>query len=770
MTTHHDPQGAKWHRWDPHIHAPGTVLNDQYGSADPWEQFLTRIEASDPPIRALGITDYYSLDAYEQVRARKAQGRLPKVELIFPNIEMRYGIGTAKGSPINLHLLASPDDPNHIEEIRRFLLAFTFNAYGESFRCSRADLVKLGKAHDRSITDERAALAAGTNQFKINPDQLKEEWDKSTWAQQNILIAVAVGSQDGTSGLQTMDASLAALRKEIEKTAHVIFSGSPKQREFWIARGAASVEQLNADWGGCKPCLHGSDAHHADHVGAPAGERYCWVKGDITFESLRQACLEPEYRTHIGATAPRLSFAGHQRGNGKQRFVAEDLDDPDQRRPGRYHRNTGIGQNGARRHRGRRRIRAVIAIERKVLHPARSPYLGDSKATLTWEDGNESANEFQSVEIEELFDAPRVQYLSQQFVDTLCSAEGVTDELLAEIERVVYQAHPSENRMGTTTFQELLDLRAAPGRALRNGQEQSLAEIASELNIERSRKASLAGLQRQRTDKGNAIDKDKRDRATLIAKGGEERAKEFDAVSRAAETVRGKIEQVRRRRAALVGLQNEVADACTNKAPLRLRQLQQAHGEAGLTPQAWKAFRQDFVGDVDKILSDEIAAIDAHIPKLAGPAAQKAAGATEAAPSNQSLIPAGARLDDQTLGLLEREIARLRALIGIDAENAKAFARLSEKISRDEAALAKVDRDIAAAIAADARIQELIRARRDGYARVFDGIVAEEQELAALYEPLRARLEGESGALGQLTFSIRRTVDVATWTAQARNC
>jgi hypothetical protein len=34
------------------------------------------------------------------------------VRLIFPNVEMRYGIGTAKGSPINVHLLVSPEDPS----------------------------------------------------------------------------------------------------------------------------------------------------------------------------------------------------------------------------------------------------------------------------------------------------------------------------------------------------------------------------------------------------------------------------------------------------------------------------------------------------------------------------------------------------------------------------------------------------------------------------------------------------------------------------------
>lgn len=51
-----------WHRWDPHIHTPGTALNDQYAGPDPWAAFLNAIEALNPPIRAMGITDYFGIE------------------------------------------------------------------------------------------------------------------------------------------------------------------------------------------------------------------------------------------------------------------------------------------------------------------------------------------------------------------------------------------------------------------------------------------------------------------------------------------------------------------------------------------------------------------------------------------------------------------------------------------------------------------------------------------------------------------------------------
>ena len=85
------------------------------------------------------------------------------------------------------------------------------------------------------------------------------------------------------------------------------------------------------------------------------------------------------------------------------------------------------------------------------------------------------------MDIEGLLDLPRVRYLSQQFVDALCSAEGVTDELLAEIERVIFQAHPEEDRMSASNFQELLQLRAERARAARSraARESTAAHVAS---------------------------------------------------------------------------------------------------------------------------------------------------------------------------------------------------------------------------------------------------------------------------------------------------
>ena len=59
-------RGAEWRKWDLHIHAPGTKLNDAYGAID-WDRFCNALESSD--VAAFGIADYFSLDGYFAVLA-----------------------------------------------------------------------------------------------------------------------------------------------------------------------------------------------------------------------------------------------------------------------------------------------------------------------------------------------------------------------------------------------------------------------------------------------------------------------------------------------------------------------------------------------------------------------------------------------------------------------------------------------------------------------------------------------------------------------------
>ncbi len=578
-----NPSGSLWNRWDPHIHAPGTVLSDQYRGANPWEEFLTRIEKSDPPIRALGITDYYSVELYEKVVAQRNAGRLDGVSLIFPNVEMRLGIETAKGSAINIHLLFSPEASDHIDLIKRFLSELHFKFQQESYRCDKRDLIRLGKAYDNSILADNKALEAGVTQFKVNFDELRDAFKHSAWAQENTLVAVAGGTTDGTSGLKE-DSSFTALRREIETFAQIIFSGQSQQREFWLGRGAVSTVELAAKWGGRKPCLHGSDAHRHGKVGTPDLERYSWIKGDLTFESLRQACIEPEGRALVHSEPPTGALPS-------QTITRVEVSKANWLTTNIIPLNPGLISIIGARGSGKTALADFIAAGGHALstHPNEASFvrrahdhLASSVSTLTWGSGENTMIPLAEAVTNETSDAPRVQYLSQQFVEQLCSAEGLEDELLAEIERVIFQSHAIEDKMGASSFQELLHIRSARARTAREREEHVLQLASGSLTIEWTRKASLSSLTKQRDEKAKFVEKDKKERKALTSKGTKERVQRLEEISLAVDAARRKVEEVKGRHRALLSLQDAVKDMRSNSAPAYLRDLQKKIRRCGI--------------------------------------------------------------------------------------------------------------------------------------------------------------------------------------------
>ena len=145
-------RGSEWKRWEPHIHAPGTVLNNQFGGDNPWEDYLTALEGVSPHIEAIAVTDYYVTDAYEEVLRHQAAGRLPDVQLIFPNVELRLDIA-AKNGFVNVHLLVSPEDSDHLSQLHRILTRLQFQAYGDRFDCT----LKLPRCDGQICSSDRCA-------------------------------------------------------------------------------------------------------------------------------------------------------------------------------------------------------------------------------------------------------------------------------------------------------------------------------------------------------------------------------------------------------------------------------------------------------------------------------------------------------------------------------------------------------------------------------------------------------------------------------------
>ena len=754
-----NPRGSIWHRWDPHIHAPGTLLSDQFKGD--WESYLSTIENASPTIRALGVTDYFSLQTYKEVKRRKEQdGRLKEVFCIFPNVELRLEMKTAKVKPINIHLMFSPDESGHEYEIERILGNLKFTFQERDYACTRPELIALGKAFDHSQTDDEGALRTGANQFKVSFSDLVTVFRKDRkWLSNNCLVAVAGSSTDGTAGLQEDD-GFVAFRREIESFSDIVFASTPKQREFWLGKHPDfPPNKIETTYRHLKPCLHGSDAHRLETVGVPDLQRYCWLKGDLSFETLRQAVLEPGDRVWIGE-APPPSASPSETLLRVEAESAPWIETPScPLNPGLI---AIIGARGS----GKTALMELLAAGADAVTPGASDssflqraddLLGDAKVRLEWRaDGKESvrylsrSNSWLNEEVEE----PQVRYLSQQFVERLCSSAGLATELREEMERVVFDATDQSDRMQCETFTELSDLLLAPPSERRSELQQSIAAIGDEVIKEDQLRAQLPELAKSIKSQKEQIEGIKKEQANLLPKEKETHAKRLQDLEDLCQKAESGVEGLRLRRKLIADLGADVKLTVENREPARFLEMKRKFSGAQLRSDLWEQFRMAFVGDVGGIVQQALSQLDRQISVQ-----------TSGDPANPPEIgkTPEAQLPLEKLREL-RDAAKKE--VGIDAERQKKYETLQRALSQAEGALRRLEEEEKHAKGATDRRTELIKRRRTEYAEVFKTFTQEEETLANLYAPLRKRLTESEGTLGKLQFVVEREVRLDEWVKQ----
>ncbi|MGH7871511.1 MAG: hypothetical protein ACREQO_04745, partial [Candidatus Binatia bacterium] len=137
------PRGSEWRKWDLQVHTPYSALNNGFGTDfEGYAKSLFR-PAVEKGIAAIGITDYFSIDGYKQLRTLvRDRGKLETLVgrdaatkayeiLLLPNIEFRTSVIIArsggKDSRVNFHVIFSDDiAPDIIED--HFLRELKFTA------------------------------------------------------------------------------------------------------------------------------------------------------------------------------------------------------------------------------------------------------------------------------------------------------------------------------------------------------------------------------------------------------------------------------------------------------------------------------------------------------------------------------------------------------------------------------------------------------------------------------------------------------------------
>lgn len=324
--------GSQWRKWNFHVHTKGTNKNDQFTSSSPEDFFYIFFKAAfENKVEAIGITDYISIDRYieavvyvsdienkENVIGEKLftdeEITFVKGIFLFPNVELRMLPATDRGRLINIHCLFNPEYVPHLEND---FFGHIENQDGK--KMNRHGLIDYGRELDSSLTTYEQRYKKGIDSFVIDLKTLKSVLNKNKNFRDNCILVVSNSNNDGASAVQkhynlfeNEEGSLDGLRSSIYKISHAIFSTNIKDINYFLGKRLEGTDGYNEEIykqevgdvtrqrGSLKSCLVGCDSHKESTLFS----KFTWVKGDLTFEGLRQICFEPEQRVKIQEDKP----------------------------------------------------------------------------------------------------------------------------------------------------------------------------------------------------------------------------------------------------------------------------------------------------------------------------------------------------------------------------------------------------------------------------------------------------------------------------------
>ncbi len=715
-------------------------MNNQF-PRDSWDDYVRRLESATPALAAIAVTDYYAIDGYKKVCEYKAAGRLPNVQLIFPNIELRVSPPTTKHKGVNFHLLIDPTDPKHETRIRAALAQLCFEYHGIKYHCTRDELRDYGRALDPKQQDDHAAYCHGVEHFKTDFSQFRALFETDPWLVRNCLVAVSNSNKDGVFGLP-QDHGYGPEIEEMCRFSQLIFSPSPNDRKYWLGKRTDSLETLTQRFGGAKPCIHGSDAHRLEDVARPAQNRFCWVKADVTFEGLRQVVLEPEERVLVDTEPPRRARSNWIRTirTANAPWLANS----------EVPMNPGlvaiIGPRGS----GKTALADLIALGADAFDvgPASflakaSPHANGAKIELDWADDREKTPHRIG---DEPSGSPTLRYLSQHFVEQLCSSADGGARLVEEIEQVIFDRLDEDETDGAFSFAELRrdrteasDVRIRSARALILDASSAVAKEVAEQDSLPKRREVLSKLDVElkaiRTEIGRVTVTGKADKLKLL-----------EAVEGARKVCELKLAELRAAARGVAGVKRQITD---REAAHRFEFEQLCHElkRFGILEKDLPSFRLRYTGDPIQILDQRERDLLKEIDLL----------------SNGRTPPLAS--DPPSHTALRSQHEALQKEIGLDAAKERRFLELQKQLRQKETEREKLVLEIAAIEGSADRIKEHQRRRTELYTGIFDELALQKEMLETLYRPLVQQLAVAPGEQKKLSFAVKQHVDIESWAA-----
>lgn len=415
--------GSEWNIWDLHLH---TASSHDYKYKGPDADDILCEQLIKNNVKAVAITDHWKID---KERIENLRQKAPDI-VFFPGVELR----TDKGAN-NLHLILLFSEKSDLKTLSEDfeVMMIRHNAKSpesdQKIHWNFEYIIDFAKKHDALITIHAGSKERGLEREIVNGVPVKE-----------------------------------AIKEEMAEYVDFFEIGNKKDIDDYEQRVFPYIDR--------KPLIICSDNHKPKEYKL---KEKLWIKGDLTFETLKQCLYQPLERVFIGDIPPVLDRLQKNSQKNIASISVKRIDNPANADKKWFDFNLPInpglvaiiGSKGS----GKSAFSDIIAslcksntigkasfLNEKRFQKVPQNYAKDYEATLTWADGKEYTKNLN--EITTNLAIEYAQYLPQRHIEEVCNEFG--DVFQQEIDKVIFSYVDKTERGEANSLNELVESKSAP--------------------------------------------------------------------------------------------------------------------------------------------------------------------------------------------------------------------------------------------------------------------------------------------------------------------
>lgn len=466
--------GSQWNKWDLHVHTPKSIIQHYGGDTDEvWETFISDLEELPDEFKVLGINDYIFLDGYKKVKEYKNQGRLSKIELILPVIELRINkfasLGDKAWKKINLHVIFSDqlsDDQIETQFLSAIQHSIKISPDVEDIEfqgvATKENLKNLGKQIKDSSAVHITHSDLKVGFWNINFDYTIVMDIVNGYFKGKCLTAV------GKTEWDTMrwDGSAAEKKNTINKAE---FSFTSLEKAEHYQKHSEKLKEAKVR----NFLLDCSDAHSfssKQNEKDKIGNCFTWLKADLTFEGLKQIANDKS-RIFIGEIPPLLERTRTNPTKFIDTLAINKI--ADSKLSEKWFSDFNLKLNPSmvaiigNKGQGKSAISDIIGLlgntpnyedfsflhKTKFRRPRPTNKSEHFNASLHWLDGSSELKKLN--ENPEKTSKAKIKYLPQNFLEKLCNED--LKDFEGELRNVIFSHLSEEDKLGKNSLDELIE-------------------------------------------------------------------------------------------------------------------------------------------------------------------------------------------------------------------------------------------------------------------------------------------------------------------------